>query len=126
MATGNYPFRWTPQTGMTQLSELKCYMKGVSADGSVVFADLKEPSGQVSAYTWEASSGMERLALSDAAEGVLGGQAHAMTPDGAVIVGITYGQPNVEVAFLWRRGFRIDPLFAALSGEVFDFTQSVL
>ena len=81
---GVHAFRWTAETGAVNISSPGSgYLKGVSANGNVVFGNYATYNSGTSAYRWTVNDSWEKLDF---------GWVSAASPDGSVFVGANDNQ----------------------------------
>jgi len=103
----NFPSRWTPDTGWTDLgrmpdtSNFGGVARAVSSDGAVIvgsaYSDVPQPSFR--AFRWTAETGMQPLA--DLLPPAHSDTATAISRDGRVIVGYATLPPSRSRAVRW-------------------------
>lgn len=105
-ADGQFPFRWTPQTGLVSLGRLDPTFAGhgaanaVSADGSVVVGDSEIAPLKSRAFRWTPATGM--VGLGEIAGGADYSVALGVSSDGRVVVGSS-GDDTGDQAFRWTQ-----------------------
>lgn len=106
-------FRWTAAQGMRSLGRLNngddSYATAVNADGSVVvgYAADGAARGRYTAFRWAATSPTSGSlqSLGVLSRSGTGSEAHAVSADGAVVVGLAYqpSLPGGQAGFRWMQ-----------------------
>jgi len=111
-------FRWTGNGGLVPLGFLpggdQSAAFATSVDGSIVVGSSTSSAG-VQAFRWTQATGM--VGLGGSLGGVGAGQAHGVSADGTVVVGLAQFSPSVDQeAFVWDATNGIRSLKSALLG----------
>jgi len=110
IATAGWPQTLT-WLGTLGGNESRAY--GVSADGSVVVGEARNPAGRLSAFRWTQATGMRDLNITYASLLTPGSwlmSAYAISPNGRYIVGYGYNVATMRIeAFLLDTGPRCTP-----------------
>jgi probable HAF family extracellular repeat protein len=108
VAGGAEPVRWSLNGGLQgigNITECVCGVgRGISADGSAIVGSCAPGFAiEETAFYWTPTSGIARL---EPFPNAVGAEAHAVSNDGDVVVGVVHHEPSRRSAFRWtsKRG----------------------